>query len=121
MQQAALQHQADLAHVLRLGTMGEMTAGLAHEINQPLGAIANYAQGSARRLRDGAIDAQALLPIVEEIGAEALRAGEIIRRLRDLVRKDSGRQVEADLNHIVRESVRVIEPEARARTDSRTM
>jgi C4-dicarboxylate-specific signal transduction histidine kinase len=40
-----LQHQADLAHVLRLGTIGEMTAGLAHEINQPLGAIANYAQG----------------------------------------------------------------------------
>ena len=92
-EQAALQHQADLAHVLRLGTIGEMTAGLAHEINQPLGAIANYAQGCARRLRAGAVSPEALLSIVDAIGAEALRAGEIIRRLRDLVRKESGRQV----------------------------
>ena len=114
-QQAALQHQADLAHVLRVDTMGELTAGLAHEINQPLGAIANYAQGCVHRLRAGTLDQAALLPIVEEIASEALRAGEIIRRLRDLVRKDSGRLVEADLNHLVRESVRLIEPEARAR------
>ena len=114
-EQVALQHQADLAHVLRLGTIGEMTAGLAHEINQPLGAIANYAQGCVRRLRDGGVGTETLLPIVEAIGAEALRAGEIIRRLRDLVRKDSSRQVQADLNHLVRESVRLIESEVRAR------
>src|SRR5262249_46884958 len=56
------QHQADLAHVLRLNTMGEMAAGFAHEINQPLGAIANYAQGCTRRLRGGSIDSAALLP-----------------------------------------------------------
>ena len=114
-EQAARQHQADLAHVLRLSTMGEMASGLAHEINQPLGAIANYAQGCVRRLRTGAIDAAGLLPIIEEIGSEALRAGEIIRRLRDLVRKDTSRQVPADVNHLVRESVRLIEPEARSR------
>lgn len=114
-EQAALQHQADLAHVLRLGTMGEMTASIAHEINQPLGAIANYAQGCVRRLRAGRLESETLLPVIEEIGAEALRAGEIIRRLRDLVRKDSGRQVSADLNHLVRESIRLMEPAARAR------
>ena len=91
-EQAARQHQADLAHVLRLSTMGEMASGLAHEINQPLGAIANYAKGCVRRLRGGAVDAAALLPIVEEIAGEALRAGEIIRRLRDLVRKEEPRQ-----------------------------
>ncbi|MGH7789639.1 MAG: PAS domain-containing protein, partial [Candidatus Binatia bacterium] len=73
-------HQAELAHVLRLGTMGEMASSLAHEINQPLGAIANYAQGCARRLRNGAADVDALLPVIEKIGAEALRAGEVIRR-----------------------------------------
>jgi signal transduction histidine kinase len=117
-QQTALQHQADLAHVLRLDTMGEMAAGLAHEINQPLGAIANYALGCARRLRDGTTEPAALLPIVEQIGTEALRAGEVIRRLRDLIRKDDPRQVEADLNHIVRESVRLVEPELRARNVS---
>ena len=91
-EEQAREHQAELAHVLRLGTMGEMAAGLAHEINQPLGAIANYAQGCVRRLRSGSNDAAALLPIVEEIAREALRAGEIIRRLRDLVRKESPQQ-----------------------------
>ena len=109
------QRQAELAHVLRLSTMGEMAASLAHEINQPLGAIANWAQGSVRRMRAGTIDLDRLLPVVQQIGSEALRAGEIIRRLRDLVRKDSGHQAPADVNHLVRESLRMIEPEARAR------
>jgi len=109
----AREHQAELAHVLRLGTMGEMAAGLAHEINQPLGAIANYAQGCVLRLRNGSIEAAGLLPIVEQIAGEALRAGEIIRRLRDLVRKEIPQQAEVDLNALVRESTRMIEPEAR--------
>src|SRR4030095_9436065 len=74
----AREHQAELAHVLRLGTMGEMAAGVGHEIHQPLGAIANYAQGCVHRLRSGSSDAAALLPIIEEIAREALRAGEII-------------------------------------------
>ena len=94
--------------------MGEMAAGLAHEINQPLGAIANYAQGCTRRLRGGSVDGAELLPIVEEIAHEALRAGEIIRRLRDLVRKEGPQQAAVDLNALVRESTRIIEPEARA-------
>jgi PAS domain S-box-containing protein len=109
----ARQHQAELAHVLRLGTMGEMAAGLAHEINQPLGAIANYAQGCVHRLRSGSNDAAALLPIVEQIAREALRAGEIIRRLRELVRKESPQQQVVDLNTLVRKSVQMIESEAR--------
>jgi PAS domain S-box-containing protein len=107
------QHQAELAHVLRLGTMGEMAAGLAHEINQPLGAIANYAQGSVRHLRAGSMDGAALLPVVEAIAGEALRAGEIIRRLRDLLRKESPQQEAIDVNTLVRRSIRMIEPEAR--------
>ena len=109
----ARQHQAELAHVLRVGTIGEVAAGLAHEINQPLGAIANYAQGCVRRLRAGAVDAPGLLPIVEEIAGEALRAGAIIRRLRDLVSKQSPPPEPLDLNGLVRESARMIESEAR--------
>src|SRR5262245_63971316 len=111
-EEQARQHQAHLAHVLRLNTMGEMAAGFAHEINQPLGAIANYAQGCTRRLREGAIDGAGLLPIIEEMGHEALRAGEIIRRLRDLVRKEDPQQAPVDLNALIRESTRIIEPEA---------
>jgi PAS domain S-box-containing protein len=109
----ARQHQAELAHILRLGTMGEMAAGLAHEINQPLGAIANYAQGCVRRLRDGSVHGAALLPIVEQIAAEALRAGEIIRRLRELIRKEGPDHQESDVNALVRKSIQMIEPEAR--------
>ncbi len=92
--------------------MGEMAAGLAHEINQPLGAIANYAQGCTRRLRVGSVDGAELLPIVEEIAHEALRAGETIRRLRDLVRKEGPQQVAVDLNALIRESTRIIRSEA---------
>jgi two-component system, LuxR family, sensor kinase FixL len=108
----ARQHQADLAHVLRLNTMGEMAAGLAHEINQPLGAIANYAQGCSRRLRDESIEPGELVPVIDEIGREALRAGEIIRRLRDLVRKEGPKQAAVDINELIRESTRIIETEA---------
>ncbi|MGH7790002.1 MAG: ATP-binding protein [Candidatus Binatia bacterium] len=114
-EQAAREHQAELAHVLRLSTMGEMASGLAHEINQPLGAIANFAQGCVRRLRAGAMDNASLLPIIEQISAEALRAGEVIRRLRDVVRKDGPHQAPADVNHLVRESLRLIESEAQER------
>jgi len=112
-EEQARQHQAELAHVLRLSTMGEMAAGLAHEIHQPLCAIANYAQGCARRLRDRAMDVSVLLPVVEAIAAEALRAGEIIRRLRDLLRKEGPHQEVVDINGIVRGAIRMIEPEAR--------
>jgi PAS domain S-box-containing protein len=112
-EEQARQHQAELAHVLRLGTMGEMAAELAHEINQPLGAVSNYSQGAARRLRQNSIGAADLLPILEAITHEALRAGEIIRRLRTLVRKEPGEQKPVDLNGLVEDSVRFVDGEAR--------
>jgi PAS domain S-box-containing protein len=108
------QHQAALAHVLRVSTMGEMAAGLAHEINQPLGAIANYANGIATRLRGGVIQVDALLGAAEQIAAEALRAGEVIRRLRDFVRRGDSNREPCDLNALVREAAHLIEPDARA-------
>jgi len=111
----ARQHQAELAHVLRVGTMGEMAAGLAHEINQPIGAIANYALGTVRRLRDGTLRDDDLLPVVEAIGAEALRAGDTIRRVRELLRKETPAVAPVDLNEVARAAVRVAEAEARQR------
>jgi len=107
------QHQAALAHVLRVSTMGEMAAGLAHEINQPLGAIANFANGIKTRLRAGTIEPHALLNAAERIAAEALRAGEVIRRLRDFLRRDDSKREPADLNELVREAAHLVEPDAR--------
>lgn len=111
-EEQARRHQAELAHVQRVATMGEITAGLAHEINQPIGAIANYALGAARRLRDGTAAAADLRPIVEAIGAEALRAGDIIRRIRELLRKEAPGFETVDLNEVARAAVRVSEAEA---------
>src|SRR5262249_32436614 len=112
-EEQARRHQAELAHVLRLGTIDEMAAGFAHEINQPLGAVANYAQGAMRRLRSGSVQPGELLPILEAMAQEALRAGEIIRRVRELVRKKPSEQSPFDLNALVRESAQMIENEAR--------
>jgi PAS domain S-box-containing protein len=111
-EEAARQHQAELTHVLRLSTMGEMAAGLAHEINQPLGAIVNYAQGCSRRLRGNPGDVDAVLPVIDDIAAEGLRAGEIIRRLRSLVRKETPRQDWFDLAEIASEALHLVEPDA---------
>lgn len=112
-EEAAHAHQAQLTHVLRLSTMGEMASGLAHEINQPLGAIANFATGCVRRLRNGGMHADDVLRIVEQIAGEALRAGTIIRRLRSLIRKDSSRQEQTDLNELVNDAVRLLASDLR--------
>lgn len=79
--------QKQLAHAGRLTTLGELASGLAHELNQPLAAVRNYAHGIERRLASGGIDPNDLGSAIEHIAAQADRAGEIIQRLRGFVRK----------------------------------
>jgi PAS domain S-box-containing protein len=112
-EEAARHRQSELTHALRLATIGEVSSTLAHEINQPLGAIANYANACARRLPPDASSMPDVRRGLELIAAEALRAGEIIRRIRDLGRKDSGEPGDHDVNEIVRRAVLVTEAEAR--------
>lgn len=112
-EEAARQRQAELTHVQRLSTLGEMAAGLAHEINQPLSAIVNYARGCARRLRSDPSLVPQVMPALDSIATEALRAGEVIRRLRHLVRKEAPRQEPVNVNALIAEAVRIIGPEAR--------
>lgn len=109
----ARQHQAGLAHAARLSTLGGMASGLAHEINQPLSAIVSYASGSAQRIRAGDADAAALLQVVDSIADEALRAGEILRRIRDFVRNTEAIRARADLNALVGEALHFAKVEAR--------
>jgi two-component system sensor kinase FixL len=86
--------QSELVHISRLTAMGEMASTLAHEINQPLAAIANYLKGS-RRMLEGNDAAAPVRDAMDKASEQALRAGEIIRRLRDFVsRGETERKIE---------------------------
>jgi two-component system sensor kinase FixL len=82
------QHQ-EMINASRLTTMGEMAAAMAHEINQPLSAIANYASASLRMLKNPDENQEDIKKALENIGTQAHRAGEIIRRLRSFVRPEN--------------------------------
>jgi hypothetical protein len=105
------QHQAELAHVLRVGTMGQLTAGLAHELNQPLSAILSYASGCTRRLEAGGTTPAELVGAMHRISEQALRAADFIKALRELVRKGEPHREWHDLNTLVRGAIRIIEAE----------
>jgi two-component system sensor kinase FixL len=92
-----------LTHVSRLATMGEMAAGIAHELNQPLTAIASYAQACDWLLARGSTDTAEIRDALQQITAQGLRAGEIIRRLRNLVRTPDTERVLTDCNGLVEE------------------
>lgn len=77
--------QSELVHISRLSTMGSMASALAHELNQPLSAIANYLKGSRRLLDQGDSDPARVRDAIDKAADQALRAGDIIRRLRDFV------------------------------------
>jgi two-component system sensor histidine kinase TtrS len=111
-EERARQHEGELAHVARVATVGELAAGLAHEINQPLAAIANYAEGCRVRLREqGAPDD--LVQVVSAIEAQANRAGAIVHRLRGFLRKEVPAAAPFDLDEAVAEALSLFLPEAR--------
>jgi two-component system sensor kinase FixL len=99
--------------VARLATMGEMAAGISHELNQPLAAIANYAQACVRFLRMPAPDLPEISGALEQIASQALRAGEIIRRIRSLVRNEDVRRESQDINELIREVHGLLASDAR--------
>ena len=112
---AAAQAQERLAHVARLSTMGEMAAGLAHEINQPLAAITTYAQACQRLLDKGeAFDGPDIRESLVEIGRQALRAGEVIRRLRAFVADRAVRPELIGCNRLLEDAVALARPDLRA-------
>lgn len=98
--------QQELLHVTRLTAMGQMTSALAHELNQPLTAISNYANAARRTLE--AIDApQAAMAreMLEKAAGQILRAGEIIRRLREFIEKRESNHSQQDINRVVSDAV----------------
>jgi len=112
-EERALRHQSTVAHLLRLHTVDGMATQLAHEINQPLAAIANFANGLAARLLSKQLDSEDIREVAEEIGEQALRAGQIIRRLRQFVRKDAPARELADLRSVIKNASHLVAADAR--------
>lgn len=103
-----------LMHVSRMATMGEMAAGIAHELNQPLAAIANYAYASERFLGMPEPELDQIREAVRAIAAEALRAGDVIRRLRRLVRGTEVERERLRVEELVDELRALTQADARA-------
>ena len=98
--------QGEMAHVLRVATIERFAAGLAHELNQPLTAIANDVEACATYVRAGKHTPRRLLGLLDRAGAEALRAGEIVHHLREFVQRTEPRLEPTDLREVVRNSTR---------------
>ncbi|MEH6718496.1 MAG: PAS domain S-box protein [Aurantimonas endophytica] len=97
--------EGELARLARLNELGEMASTLAHELNQPLSAIANYAQGCVRLLRD--MDdslAARMRGALEETAQQSLRAGQIIRHLREFVTRGESQKLPEDLRRLIEEA-----------------
>ena len=97
--------QSELVHMSRLTAMGEIASALAHELNQPLAAIANYMKGSRRLLANRQDQGlSALRDAMEKAADQALRAGDIIRRLRDFVSRGESERCVEDVKKLIEEA-----------------
>jgi len=106
--------QDRLSEVDRFSLMGEMAAGLAHEINQPLSAITTYAQAGERMMGHESVDMETLEELCRKISDQALRAGQIIQSLRGFVSKQETREDRLDINEVVDNVLGLIKADARA-------
>ncbi|MEB0057099.1 MULTISPECIES: PAS domain S-box protein [unclassified Variovorax] len=108
--------QADRAQAAsRLITMGEMASSVAHELNQPLTAIANYCNGMASRIRGQTIDSESLLAALDKTSKQAQRAGQIIQRIRSFVKRSEPNRTPAEVSTMVSEAVELAGIELRRR------
>ncbi|MDO9423716.1 MAG: PAS domain S-box protein [Methylobacter sp.] len=98
-------HLDELAHVTRLGLMGEMASGIAHEVNQPLTAISSYTQVSLNLVNTENPDLVQLAEILSKTQQQALRAGKIIHRMREFVKSHAKHRSTADVNSLIHDAV----------------
>jgi PAS domain S-box-containing protein len=102
-----------VAHMERLSTMGEMVAGIAHEVNQPLTAVANYSRVAHRLLNAEEPDKKILSELLEKIDAQVVRASEVVQRVRNFVKKPDGSIMLVDPNSVMREVIDLAEVDSR--------
>jgi len=114
-QELADQQEEKLQFTSRLMTMGEMASSLAHELNQPLAAINNYCSGCVALVKSGRMTQDALLPVLEKTAQQAVRAGMIIKRIREFVKRSEPKRQPTRVSDIVADAVGLAEIEARKR------
>lgn len=110
-EEQARRHLDQLAQMGRVSTMGEMAAGLAHELHQPLGAISSYARGCLRLFNEQSPDIQRIRYAVVNMDEQSTRAADIIDRLRTFLTPNPPRKQPHDLVTLIEESARFIEPD----------
>lgn len=103
------ERQAELAHALRISTIGEMASNLAHELNQPLTSIANRVEACAEYVRSGRADPADFLKLLDEASSDALRAGSIVEHVRSFIQEREPKFEPADLGEIARGIPRLFE------------
>lgn len=111
----ARQQREALQHTSRLVVMGEMASAIAHELNQPLAAIASYATGCLNRVNDGDIDSDQLGKVLAKLSWQAQRAGHIIRRVYGFVRKNEPKIGRCELLPVLEDGAALMRPEAGSR------
>src|SRR5213595_2729415 len=108
----ALQHREELSHLSRVAAMGELAASIAHELNQPLSGITSNAAAGQRFIDRGKVDLRELHDLLGDIIADGRRAGDVIRGIHGMVKKDVSARRRIDLNDIVMSVVRMVKPNA---------
>lgn len=110
-EEALQKAQAELAHVIRVTTLGEFSASIAHEVNQPLGAIVINGQACLRLLTRDPVDLDEAREAVECTINDALRASEVIKRIRALLKKNAPEKSLLDINETIQEVIRMVSGE----------
>jgi two-component system, LuxR family, sensor kinase FixL len=113
-EEAVQRERDELAHALRVATLGELATTLAHEINQPLAAIASNAQAAHRLLGPVTVDPE-IPAMLRDIGTDAQRAAQIIRRLRVLFKKEHGERQPVDMSEVIEEVLGLLRKELERR------
>lgn len=111
----AAQQRDEIAHLSRVAMLGELSGSLAHELNQPLAAILSNAQAAQRLLARSPPPLDQLTEILADIAKSDRRAGEVIRRLRSLLRKEDAQRQPLSVNDVVRESLRLMQSDLLSR------
>lgn len=116
MEAAARQQQQQLAHADRLNLLGELATGLAHELNQPLMAIAAFSKSAQRRLPESELQLESVAELLKDISSEATRAGAIIQRLRQMIQRKEPQRSVVRIDKVINDTVEILRADLKAKS-----